>query len=248
MKENKEHFFVVGAQRSGTTYLYNVLDEHPQIFMAKPVRPEPKFFLSEDFGKGVKFYENKYFSEIDDKVSVLGEKSTSYYENESMPNQIKFYFPDAKIIFSLRDPVYRAISNYYFSVKNGLEKRTIKEVFLDNVPPGKYPDHISTDPFDYLGRGENVKFVKKYLECFDKKNVKVLIFERFIGNIGEVQNLYEYIGVNKEFCPESLNKKVNSGNMDSEVDAEIIKELKRYFSPYNDALEELLNEKITEWL
>jgi len=45
MKENKEHFFVVGAQRSGTTYLYNVLDEHPQIFMAKPVRPEPKFFF-----------------------------------------------------------------------------------------------------------------------------------------------------------------------------------------------------------
>jgi hypothetical protein len=40
-----DHFFIVGAQRSGTTYLYHLLSEHPSINMATPVWPEPKFFL-----------------------------------------------------------------------------------------------------------------------------------------------------------------------------------------------------------
>ena len=43
MSDNQ--FFIVGAQRSGSTYLYNLLDGHPDVCMAKHVRPEPKYFL-----------------------------------------------------------------------------------------------------------------------------------------------------------------------------------------------------------
>jgi hypothetical protein len=41
-------FIIAGAPRGGTTYLYNVLDQHPDIYMAKPGAPEPKFFLVDD--------------------------------------------------------------------------------------------------------------------------------------------------------------------------------------------------------
>ena len=37
--------FIVGVQRCGTTYLYHLLNDHPEIVMASPVRPEPKVFL-----------------------------------------------------------------------------------------------------------------------------------------------------------------------------------------------------------
>src|SRR5699024_6997393 len=43
-----EQFFIVGAQRSGTTWLYKMLDQHPEVAMAKPMRPEPKYFLRDD--------------------------------------------------------------------------------------------------------------------------------------------------------------------------------------------------------
>jgi hypothetical protein len=57
-------FFIVGAQRSGTTYLWHALNHHPEICMASPVRPEPKFFMQEElWKKGKDYYERAYFSE-----------------------------------------------------------------------------------------------------------------------------------------------------------------------------------------
>jgi hypothetical protein len=116
---NKNQFFIVGAQRSGTTYLYNILDEHPEICMAQPVKPEPKYFLNKklldiniDEYYKMYYYENK-------KIKIYGEKSTSYYENEEVAKSIALTFPLTKIIFILANPVDRAISNYKFSVQNG---------------------------------------------------------------------------------------------------------------------------------
>ena len=34
-------FFIAGAQRSGTTYLCHLLNEHPEIELAAPLSPEP---------------------------------------------------------------------------------------------------------------------------------------------------------------------------------------------------------------
>ena len=38
-------FIIGGAPRSGTTWLYWLLDRHPAVHMARPLAPEPKFFL-----------------------------------------------------------------------------------------------------------------------------------------------------------------------------------------------------------
>jgi hypothetical protein len=113
----KEHLFIIGAQRCGTTYLYKVLDSHPEIYMAKPLRPEPKFFINDlEYSNGKLYYENKYFSSIDDSIKVLGEKGTSYIEHPDVSDRIKSFYPNAKIIVLLRNPVERAISNYFFFI------------------------------------------------------------------------------------------------------------------------------------
>ena len=56
-KYSLPNFILAGAMNSGTTSLYNYLNEHPQIYI--PKIKEPKFFTSSTLLKKEKF-DNKY--------------------------------------------------------------------------------------------------------------------------------------------------------------------------------------------
>jgi hypothetical protein len=241
-------FFIVGAQRGGTTYLYKVLDDHPEIYMAKPLKPEPKFFLSQDYHNNLGSYENKYFGNTPAGTKVFGEKSTSYYENASVAQRIKTAYPKSKIIIILRNPIDRAISNYYFSLKNGLEIRTLEETFLIEKPPPEYPKEISANPFNYLGRSEYLIFLKNYLKYFSREQMKILIFELFMDDENQIGQLYDYLGVDETFKPKFLNHKVNPLDYPPlDKNKSIYLKLKSYFSDPINQLEDFLSLDLTIW-
>lgn len=247
----KKYFFIVGAQRSSTTYLYTILDEHPEICMAKPVKPEPKFFLNktdEDFDEDE--YLKTYFSYSTDRVKIFGEKSTSYYENESVAKYISQKIPNAKIIFILSDPVKRAISNYKFSVENGFEKRSIEDVFLNSVDESINGEVCtSVNPFNYLERGIYHKYLEYYYKYFPKNNIKVLIKEEFINNKEEIRNLYNFLGVENSFTPNSISKIINRSKSNICIDKlKTIKEvLASYYQKHNKILENKYKINIDIW-
>jgi len=96
-------FIIGGAPRSGTTWLATTLDRHPAIWMAKPLRPEPKFFLVEElYAEGLDQYSARWFAEAPDDT-VVGEKSTNYLESGSAARRIAADLPGVRMIFLLRD-------------------------------------------------------------------------------------------------------------------------------------------------
>jgi hypothetical protein len=242
-------FFIVGAQRSGTTYLYTMLDEHPQICMAKPVRPEPKFFLRDgELRQGLTYYEQKFFQEAKEHTLIYGEKSTSYCEHEIVAQKIKNSYPMSRILFILRNPVHRALSNFFFSRQNGLETRTLEEVFLDK----KYIPEVAemfVSPFNYLGRGEYLRYLKAYLKYFHKSRLKILIMEEFVGRLEKIQELYSYLGVDKNIIPRSFNQKIHGieKQYDMSIPKEILLTLQSYFAPHIVDLEDFLQFDLTVW-
>ena len=244
----KNHFFIVGAQRSGTTYLYDILDQHPEICMAKPTRPEPKYFMNKTEGEINKDdYVKKYFLHKNN-CKVYGEKSTSYYEKEESARLIAKTFPEAKIIFFLRNPIDRALSNYFFSSNNGYEKRSLEEVFLDVQDTlAEKPEDVSVNPFDYLGRGEYCQFIEVYKKYFSSEQIKVIIFEEFVNNIKEVQSLYEFLNVDETFCPTDITKVVNSSDKNIDVSDEIVESIRNYFNKANEKLKTQLNRDLIPW-
>ena len=55
-------FIIAGAPRSGTTWLYRLLEKHPGVFLPSPPQPEPKFFLvDEQYERGLDYYSSKWF-------------------------------------------------------------------------------------------------------------------------------------------------------------------------------------------
>ncbi len=206
-----EHFFIIGAQRSGTTYLYAALDSHPEIEMAKPVRPEPKYFLNTATEEiSIEAYRQAYFSGKPG-AWLLGEKSTSYLESETAAQRIAAAFPAAKLIIMLRDPVARAVSNYYFSVENGLETAPIEEAFFQEEERVRSAvSATSVSPYAYLSRGRYIDYIDMYARHFARDQLIILLHEQFLGSAAAYGDLCARLGVATNHVPPSLDQRINA--------------------------------------
>src|SRR6266536_1217140 len=74
-------FLIGGAPRSGTTYLCEALDTHPDIVIARPFIPEPKVFMTPADGPSA--YRERYrrFFGPETADRQRGEKTSNYLEN-----------------------------------------------------------------------------------------------------------------------------------------------------------------------
>ncbi|MDG2237068.1 MAG: sulfotransferase [Arenicellales bacterium] len=239
-----DFFAIVGAQRCGTTWLYSRLEHHPDITMAKPVRPEPKFFLdAQCIATGKSAYLQRYFSAV--QSGIIGEKSTSYLEYPAAGEAIKRFFPTATILIMVRNPVERAISNYFFSVKNGLETRSIEDVFLNNVPAPSLPADISIDPFQYVQRGEYARYIKPFRELFGADRVKIIINEVVTSDQGALASVFRFLGVDERFQPAGFSEIVNQSNRGECVPEVVRQSLSEHYQASNKALREYAD--ISSW-
>jgi hypothetical protein len=224
---------VAGAQRSGTTSLYYYLNSHHAVHMAQPIIPEPKYFLNE--GATYDNYLNSVFAGAPENVEYLGEKSTSYYEIPLVAERINRLIPDVKVIIQLRNPVQRALSNYFFSVKNGLEIRSIEEVFLQAKAKPTVPKYLSVDPFDYLGRSDYEKHIRSYQKIFGDR-LLITTMERFSNGL-ESDRLWSFLEI--ESIPSSIIKTNDAERF--EVSVEVLELLTEHFQSKIESLEKLLD-------
>src|SRR5207244_8286354 len=123
--------------------------------MAKPLKPEPKFFLRDDeYAKGLEYYSKKWFEGVGSS-KLAGEKSTDYLESPNAAARIARNLPHVKLIFLLREPVSRAYSNYLWSKMNGLETEEFATALrLEAERERELPERLKfTRPFSYSSRG-----------------------------------------------------------------------------------------------
>lgn len=243
------HLFIVGAQRSGSTYLYHQLNDHPQVVMAQPVRPEPKFFLNDEhYARGRSFYETQYFEDYPPGTRYLGEKSTSYIESQTAAKRIREYYPDARVLMVLRDPVLRAWSNYRFSVQHGLEPLDFEMALA--VEPERLQDAAfatSVNPYAYRRRGHYIDYIEDYLKIFNVDQLCVLIFEEIVGNLVGVQSLYRWLGIDDSFASTSLGEVFNPGSQQAEMPTAALRDLALGYRQSLDRLEHCLGRPIDSW-
>src|ERR1700736_5930794 len=145
-------FIIGGAPRSGTTFLAQALDLHPDVAIARPVIPEPKVFFGPPRDQG--WYYRRYqelFGAAAGK-RARGEKTSNYLESEIACARIATFLPHVRMLFILREPVARAYSNYLWTKKNGLETLSFEEaVELEGKRPSPLPPEKShARPYDYL--------------------------------------------------------------------------------------------------
>jgi len=172
-------FIIGGAPRSGTTWLYELLDRHPDVYMSRPVKPEPKFFLVDHvYDKGLKFYAETGFAGAGD-ARLAGEKSTDYLESSAAAERIAHDLPQVRLIFILREPADRAYSNYLWTRMNGLETEDLQTALRLEVEREKdLPERWKfTRPFSYFSRGLYADLLAPYFQRFPREQILILRFE-----------------------------------------------------------------------
>ncbi len=188
----KIDFIGIGAVKCATTWISKCLDEHPQICLSRI--KEVRFFNNvKKYRRGIDWYKS-YFKNCPDD-SIKGEFTPGYMNFNQVAERIKRLFPNAKLIVSLRNPIERAYSDYWYSKVRGFELNEFKKAIKENSR--------------YVEWGFYYKKLKPFFELFPKENILVLIYEDITKNpLKFIQKIYHFLGVDKNFIPPSINKKI----------------------------------------
>lgn len=109
------NFICIGPGRSGTSWLYRILREHPEITLPKVKETE---FFNNNVQKGFKWYEALF--DLGPASNIRGEISNMYYADILALHRINDHLPNVKIIFMARRPSQLFESYLRFGLRRGL--------------------------------------------------------------------------------------------------------------------------------
>ncbi|MCA1748226.1 MAG: sulfotransferase [Sphingomonadales bacterium] len=156
-------FFVIGAARCGTTSVYSYLAQHPRV--AIPTIKEPRFF-TKNWKRGWDWYAGVY--EHGGPGEIAGDFSPGYSnmsKKDKPARRIAKFYPDAKIVYLVRNPIDCALSNWRMSAQN------------DSAPP--FAECLDSHTAVYH-RSLFWKQIGHYREYFPDQQILVLPLEKVI--------------------------------------------------------------------
>lgn len=177
-------FMIIGAQKCGTTTLAQQIADHPDVCFCRI--KEPGYFnQNEDWHARLDGYHALYQPQ---PGQLCGEGSTMYTFLPEWPethNRLHAYNPDLKLIYIMRHPVERVISNYaHRLVRDTVRVEPEVAVFADPA---------------YMNRTRYGVQLRPYLDLFSRKQVLPLIFEEYITNqVGTLQTVSQFLEIDAQ--------------------------------------------------
>src|SRR4051812_37547337 len=179
------HFLIVGAMKSGTSSLWALMRDHPDIWT--PIPKELPFFNGPDHEAGWDDFARRNLRDAP-TGAVIGKATPSYmagvpldpitreHPEREIPERIARRFPDIKLIAILRDPVDRAISQYTMGRNVGADTRDPDTAFDELLRPESL-EAARRDPEGlqgYVVFGEYGRILRGYWDVFDSSQLLTL--------------------------------------------------------------------------
>jgi hypothetical protein len=215
MPENRKphwpNVFLVGAQKAGTTSLYDWLGQHPDIYAPAAGKDFHYFSREEFYGRGYSSLDARYDSYKNEPVVINAGVNYIFYPQSLQ--RIHDFYPEAKILLVLRDPVQRAFSAHGFMFKLGFEA---EPDFLKAI--GKEQSGLLTQSnsdqsnLTYLAHGLYGQQLDALYKVFPKSQVHVAFFEDFVKDTRfELLRIFTFLNVSPEAHVELTRKNTTGG-------------------------------------
>jgi hypothetical protein len=212
---NKDpNFFIIGAAKAGTTSLYDILYQHPQVYLS--FDKEPAYFCDDDyFARGDEWYRKTFFEKAKEQP-VRGEATSRYlyFANKVAPRILKFsQSGKPKFIAIFRDPAKLVYSFYWNSVREGVEPLSFKDALQaeqDRMSRQRTKlEYNGQILYAYSRIGLYAQQVAQYLALFPKEQFLFLLTDDLKDFPSLLTNLQTFLGV-KDYS--SSIKPIKSNN------------------------------------
>ena len=234
-------FIVIGAQKAGTTSLWQYLRRHPLVAM--PEYKEASIFCMQPdrIPPTVERFMATAF-EGAPPGARLGKVSTHYMAGagrridlEGVVGWIARTFPDIRLIALLRDPIERAVSHYRMSLRRGFERRPLDlavEQLLE--PEGLAAGRgRATETNSYLAQGEYGRILGVYAARFGRERIHTEATAGLDADPGGVlDRVLAFLGLPPGFRPEGLGVRHHVGGNGRRVDAEGEAQLREFMEEH----------------
>jgi hypothetical protein len=248
-------FLIVGAERCGTSSMYEVLRWHPAVFSAILPRKEVHYF-DYHYQHPLSWYRCHFPLRARAVRATRGagmaptafEASPSYMCHPLAPERIARDLPDVKLLVMLRDPVARAYSSHTMRAGWGVETEPFERALeLEDSRLAGEAERMATDPsyvgynwrhFAYRSRGQYVEQLEQLEGLVGRDRIHVIDSGDFFATPGDVYDqILDFLGLPHVGHPAFDPPRTRSRPpMPDSVRAA----LEEHYRPYN--------ERLTAWL
>jgi hypothetical protein len=183
------NFLCIGAERSGTTWLYEVLKNHPEVYLYPHIK-EINFY-SEHYQKGLNWYKQFFVGSRKSSYKAIGDISPQYFHEKEAPSRIAKDLPNIRLILILRNPVNRAFSEYTYNklilnIEDSFMEFLQKKVRAYEI--GLYSQHL-----------------KRWLKVFPEEQFQIFIFEELMQDkINSLKKISNFLDINYSLLDKTI--------------------------------------------
>ena len=255
---------VIGAQKSGTSAVYEYLSKHPQL-VPSSVKEINYFSCNCRYSQGTQFYHSHFPRVLSSKILPF-EASPSYLHNDVAYKRIYSYNPNIKLIAILRNPIERAYSawNMYrqryqinrewffkdwaqycdgngkvYARRNDAALFNFKDFILNELDEaGKGVPNFIESPV--LSHGLYYTQLMRFMSLFNRDQLMIIYSNELKhSTFSTLRVIEEWLGINFFDWPEEITKPVFGGVYIGSIDGESKSLLEDYYAEDNKHLIQL---------
>jgi hypothetical protein len=206
-------FVGIGAQKAGTTWWYDAVCAHPDVYSRDDVHKERHFFgryATHPFGPAECSLYHEWFPRPPGRLT--GEWTPDYLHLPWVPALLAEAAPRTRLLVLLRDPVDRFCSGLAHQRRD--RGRLTEQAYQDGVVRGFYDEALC-----------------RWMLHFPQEQILVLQYERCVADAaGQLARTYSFLGL-EPYVPEALGNRVNATRRNLDLDDDVRRRLIELYSP-----------------
>jgi Sulfotransferase domain len=236
---------ILGTQRGGTTSLFDWLATHPSV---APSTTKEVHYFDRFYANGDRWYRAHFPFKFVPRLSIEATPYLLFYP--PAPGRVAGDLPArTRFVVLLRDPVQRAISQYWHScrlhaedqpldVALGLEEQRLAGQEDIVLAGGESFAHRN---FSYKARGHYAEQLRRWFDVIDRDRFLVMESEELWGGPRGPARVLQWLGLAGRDTPFPATNDAPRARLEEQA---VVADLRRHFAPYNEDLFELLGRRL----